>query len=439
MSDATDLHHHLEDGLLLFSRGMVFEAREAWRKALHIDPINAAVLDYLSSTERELNPYDRQRETESLQTSRNSARVRQNAWDEDEYEIIAAGPADEDEETPAVALPPITGFQLDTGEIEGEGDGDVTVVVAASTGGRGPTGWVSVGEEDEPRREPTAEAWPDGLEANTDTVVVMEASSPGSEAAATAAEDVDGLEDEPAVLYEEMRAGAPNPSASSDRAPGNVKPGPSRAVDAHHSGPMPETERSDVDEWEPLEWIGEDTPVASSREARGGGVEPLEGDGGASVSQTVHMPLDGDRTGSSEHGGVHGLSRPERLVDALMGKANLAIQEGQRDLARDLLMQVLQADPEHPVALQYLKRIDRELMGHYERILGHSDGVPTLRLPLADLFALDLDQVGGYILSRIDGMLTLDDIYTLSAHIDRLTVMRILTEMIEREVVTIRR
>jgi len=407
MSDASDVQHHLEEGMLLFSRGMVFEARQAWRKALHVDPGNPFGLDYLDSSTCELNPYDRQRESElSREEEEATIQVVGGGWDGDEYEVIAAGPAEDsssgvaatgftmaedEEELGEDAIPDAPTVEMGSAEDDFEvygADGDVVEAAAA--------------EDDE--------YWDDLADEDTDWMTRSEYE---------AAEDAEGDEDVTANEEDMEDDGV---------AEGIVVP----------PEEVPIADSEEGDDWEPLAWVGEETPAVPAMakdgsQPRGRLERAPEGElGGPDDPTDVDSQASRRQTPSD--------TVPETISsDDLVKQAGEELLDGRPEAARTMLQKVLQEKPDHKQAQKYLKRVDKELRSHYEDVLGDPEGVPVLNRPLAELFTLDLDPVGGYILSRIDGILTLDDLFTLSAHINPLDLSRILVELIESGVVSIRR
>lgn len=347
MTESVDVNHSLEEGLLHFFRGMILEARQSWRRGLQLDPQNAVLQDYLRSTDMELTQQERSREAEQLKQARQAAKASGLPWEDDDFEVIAAGPDDDDETSQAVGVDTvsITGFLVEEDELGGveTGAGVQAPRVTRSAAG----GWVEAPEDDEDTLSPSARP----------------------------------------VL----------------------------------SGNAPPVEG---DSWEPLDWMGEVTPAT-------GILDYVAHDSG------VAAPAGGRRT---VRAGAEPPPPPvEQGPSELLHQAREHLASGNPEAARELLILLTDKNPGFPGAMDALGEVVGTLLARYQEILGSNDGVPELTSGAADLFNLKLDEVGGYIYSRIDGIVTLDDLYTMSTHLDQLHVMRILVELLQAGVITLRR
>lgn len=348
MSDASDVTHHIEEGLLQFVRGMVLEARQSWRKVLQLDAENDVAQDYLRSTDNELTSQERSRESEMLRASRQGSKSSGLPWEDDDFEVIAAGPSDDDDDS-------ITSSNVDTVSITG------FLVEEEESGG------IEAAEAEE-AAAPSAGGW------------------------------VEAADDE---------------------------------GEADHLAPPVAGHRGAGDVWEPLDWVNEITPAAS--------LSAMEALRGAQRSAGEKTPPEKvGRSSRRSRGGSESLPPPvEQSPDELLSLANQQLQQDQPELARKILLRLMDKNPQFPGAIEALEASVSALLVQYQEILGESDGVPQLNPQNTDLYSLNLDEVGGYVLSRIDGITTLDELYTLSAHLDRLHVMRILVELVKGEAITI--
>ncbi len=363
MTDSSDVQHHLERGLFLLSRGMVYEARQSWRAALRIEPTNSAALDYLESTECELNDYDRKREEEAKAAEAASGLVFQEVTEADVAHLTA----------------PDTGFELpDTSGLSG--------VPAAAPFDETPDDAV-LHRGDESLEEPAGV--PDGSTESEAEVGTLDTGRPPVRA-----------------------EGSAGPAA------------PLESVEVPGSDVIPEEAlEADLvdmeDGWHPLDWLVDEEPVEALPEES----EPDEETD--SVPETV--------TGDASVGEppVHDTQAVLQEVEELRAGRRYAA-------ARRLLQAHLATHPGQEALLEELERVEREMQAHYAGILGDLASVPELTVDVEELYSLDLDQVGGYIISLVDGILTLEDIFTLSAKLDRLTVMQVLGELIEKDLIVLR-
>ncbi len=369
MTEQTDVQHHLEHGLVLLSRGMIFEARQSWRAALRIEPTNSAARDYLASTERELNEYDRRREAEAEQLVAAGTTLSDETWDSDEDTAFVFQPSPEPAEEP---LAPSAE------------DREVVVEALAE-------------EDDEPEEE---ELW-----------------SPVDEVS-DAAHPIQG---EDAFIGEDSSPAASPPTDESE--PGDM------------SG----------EEWEPLDWMAEDTPIPAGDDTRE-----------EAAPHPEETPLPPTAQEAEERPPVHQEAEewppvqeaeapPEQDTSQVPDPRNILeqtaklLEERRFAAARKLLQEQVETHPGEVALLEELKRVEQDMQAHYADILGDLDSVPELNVDVEELYSLDLDQVGGYIISLVDGILTLDDIFTLSAQVDRLTVMQVLGDLVSADLVTLHR
>ena len=108
----------------------------------------------------------------------------------------------------------------------------------------------------------------------------------------------------------------------------------------------------------------------------------------------------------------------------------LSTEEPTLQLARDLLKvgeledaltvceQVCEADPSDIEATRFLERIQQSLLKRYWAAIGDLSKVPTVKVPHHEILWQDMDHRKGFLLSRIDGMLTYEDIIDISGMAD---------------------
>ena len=100
----------------------------------------------------------------------------------------------------------------------------------------------------------------------------------------------------------------------------------------------------------------------------------------------------------------------------------------------EIVEQVLELEPDHSDALEYLRENTARLLGMYRSRLGSMDRVPRIRLRQQEIVWQSLDHREGFILSQVDGETTYDEIITISG-MPELDCTRILARLIERGVI----
>ena len=89
---------------------------------------------------------------------------------------------------------------------------------------------------------------------------------------------------------------------------------------------------------------------------------------------------------------------------------------------------ILHRDPSHRDAAQTRAMCRSELRKLYVARLGPLDRVPHVATGAGDLLRLQLDYRAGFVLSRVDGLSTLDEIATLDGG-SSFTALRLLSEL----------
>jgi hypothetical protein len=94
----------------------------------------------------------------------------------------------------------------------------------------------------------------------------------------------------------------------------------------------------------------------------------------------------------------------------------------------------LDINPEDEEAMRYADECRRTLTGMYVARIGSLDKTVELRIPMGEVRWLSLDHHAGFILSLVDGMVTVDELLDMCA-MPRLEALRILLELHDRDVV----
>ena len=99
-----------------------------------------------------------------------------------------------------------------------------------------------------------------------------------------------------------------------------------------------------------------------------------------------------------------------------------------------LAEKILELQPDHPVAQDYLARSRKTLTHFYESKLGSTQARPRVVLRPDEILWLNIDHRAGFLLSQIDGKLTVEDLYALSG-MSRMETAKILAELLEAGVI----
>jgi len=95
---------------------------------------------------------------------------------------------------------------------------------------------------------------------------------------------------------------------------------------------------------------------------------------------------------------------------------------------------ILELEPNHPLAQDYLARNRKTLTHLYESKLASVAARPRVVLRPDEILWLNIDHRAGFLLSQIDGKLTVEDLYALSG-MSRMQTAKILAELLEAGVI----
>jgi hypothetical protein len=101
----------------------------------------------------------------------------------------------------------------------------------------------------------------------------------------------------------------------------------------------------------------------------------------------------------------------------------------------ELIEKILQIDPDHGEARDYLRQNEATLISMYESKLGAPSHVPRLAVKPEEILWLNLDHRAGFLLAQIDGTVDYDSLFALSG-LPRLDTARILANLIADGVIT---
>jgi tetratricopeptide (TPR) repeat protein len=126
---------------------------------------------------------------------------------------------------------------------------------------------------------------------------------------------------------------------------------------------------------------------------------------------------------------------PRNDVDVWLTAAKELFALGDFSGSLELIEKVLQLDPDHGEARDYLRQNEATLISMYESKLGALSRVPRLAVKPEEVLWLNLDHRAGFLLAQIDGTVDYDSLFALSG-LPRLDTARILANLIADGVIT---
>jgi tetratricopeptide (TPR) repeat protein len=122
-------------------------------------------------------------------------------------------------------------------------------------------------------------------------------------------------------------------------------------------------------------------------------------------------------------------------VDVWLGAAKELFALGDFTGSLELIENILQVEPDHAEAREYLRQNEDTLISMYESKLGALAAVPRLAIQPEEVLWLNLDHRAGFLLAQIDGTVDYDSLFALSG-LPRLDTARILAQLIADGVIT---
>ena len=128
---------------------------------------------------------------------------------------------------------------------------------------------------------------------------------------------------------------------------------------------------------------------------------------------------------------------PVGEVATLLQGVNEMLALGDPSSAMALLCKAEALAPGDERLVDAHERCARELRAVLEARLGDLTRVPMLKLGMAELMRLHLDSRAGFLLSRLDGRLSCETLFSVSG-MSRLETMRILVQLLDQDIITLR-
>jgi len=120
---------------------------------------------------------------------------------------------------------------------------------------------------------------------------------------------------------------------------------------------------------------------------------------------------------------------PKSDVDVWLAAAKELFALGDFTGSLELIEKILQLDPDHGEARDYLRQNEATLVSMYESKLAPLTRIPRLAIKPEEVMWLNLDHRAGFLLAQIDGTVDYESLFALSG-LPRLDTARILANLI---------
>jgi tetratricopeptide (TPR) repeat protein len=128
-------------------------------------------------------------------------------------------------------------------------------------------------------------------------------------------------------------------------------------------------------------------------------------------------------------------AQPRSDVDVWLSAAKELFALGDFTGSLELIEKILQVDPDHGEARDYLRHNEATLVSMYESKLAPLTRIPRLAIKPEEVMWLNLDHRAGFLLAQIDGTVDYETLFALSG-LPRLDTARILANLIGEGVIT---
>lgn len=217
-------------------------------------------------------------------------------------------------------------------------------------------------------------------------------------------------------------AAPPAPAPDEPRAPAPLELEPPERPPASPPPPEAAAAAREEDDYAPSPW--DEGPAAPATIV----LDPAGGlDLGAIAEKSDLRPLVPE--------GARPAPGPTSDVEVWLSAAKELFALGDFSGSLELIEKILQVDPEHGEARDYLRQNEATLISMYESKLGPLARVPRLAVKPEEVLWLNLDHRAGFLLAQIDGTVDYDSLFALSG-LPRLDTARILANLIADGVIT---
>ena len=125
-------------------------------------------------------------------------------------------------------------------------------------------------------------------------------------------------------------------------------------------------------------------------------------------------------------------------VDILVREAREREQAGDFEVSLKSCEDALRRDPEHKEALELAETLRQELNAVYLKELEPLERIPFLRATDSSILELSLDPVGGFLISQIDGEISVEELLTILGTFDQFRVLSSLHYFLVNEIIELR-
>jgi tetratricopeptide (TPR) repeat protein len=236
----------------------------------------------------------------------------------------------------------------------------------------------------------------------------------------------------PATPARVPAAQPPAPRAASAQgstpAPAPAAPAGRVALPAAADGPRAAVaEEPHDEEYAPSPW--DDGPAAPATIELDSSLDGLDLEAVADKSDLRPLVPEGARAPPASASG------PPSDVEVWLAAAKELFSLGDFSGSLELIEKILQLDPDHGEARDYLRQNESTLVSMYESKLGPLTHIPRLAIKPEEVMWLNLDHRAGFLLAQIDGTVDYDTLFALSG-LPRLDTARILANLIADGVIT---
>jgi len=125
-------------------------------------------------------------------------------------------------------------------------------------------------------------------------------------------------------------------------------------------------------------------------------------------------------------------------VEVLIGNARDEEAAGNLEASLTNAEEALKREPDHEVANELASSLKKRLSEEYRAELEPMESVPFLRATDASILELSLDPIGGFLISQIDGEITVEELLTILGTFDEFRVLSSLHFFLENGIIELR-
>ena len=240
------------------------------------------------------------------------------------------------------------------------------------------------------------------------------------------------------IIPEPSLASAGN-GVSPDETSTVLQPPLDELPDAPSADDFVESDRTPTSLARSAQQVAEQTANAVAEELEGSDFfsnEPrARGDRPGLLEDALVDAVGDDVEGFSDDGTpVKEVAGPGNQTASLQEQAESLLARGEFEAAMELCQSILQSKPDDDAAQALADRAKGVLLETYERRIGDLEKIPVVQMPEHAIVGQQLDHHAGYLLSRIDGMLSYSDLLDICG-MPRFQACRILANLLDRDVI----